>query len=481
MHITTVSNSLTRDIAKRWIVFGVGGCIVFLSAYAWLLGSYSLLPTTYPLPTSWLADISVALGRLFGIFAQLLLLFQVLLVARIPWIEQSFGFDRMNAVHRWNGFFVLLFLFSHPLLLAYGHGATYDLGIWAMLVEFATNWENVIGGVFAICIYAIIGFTSWHIVRYRAKYEWWYGVHFLTYLALFMGFGHQSTFTTFASSNAAAFFWFVCMFGTVGLFLAYRWVYPLYLSYKHRFVVERVVQETPDTTSIYITGRRMSEFIFDAGQYTSWRFHFGPLFWPWAQSQLKTGFFFPHPFSFSQTYNGHTIRLTAKALGDFTKQLPLLYPGVRVTLTRPLGRFILPRRDMALLAQEGTAAHARKLLLIAGGIGITPVRCIAEAAHGMGIESTLLYGAKTRADFALLNECKKFAAKVACFVSNEIVAEQGFYNGQIDTPALLRECPDVRERDVYVCGPTGMMMSIVTQLETLGVPKSQIHYERFGY
>jgi ferredoxin-NADP reductase len=168
--------------------------------------------------------------------------------------------------------------------------------------------------------------------------------------------------------------------------------------------------------------------------------------------------------------------MTAKALGDFTKQLPQLEVGTRVTIARPLGRFVLPRVD-----KLHGVVPTTKLLFIGGGIGITPLRALAEAAHGLGLDTTLLYGAKLRSDFALLAECQKFSTRVVCFVSNETCDLSGYCNGIIDTVAIERECPDVRTRHVYVCGPTAMMMSIVAQLSEMGVPSAQIHYEKFGY
>jgi predicted ferric reductase len=457
-------HTASTQVGKKALIYGLLYSLVATSVYLWWLGSYDFFTGTLP-------QRSIALGRLFGIFAQLMLLFQVVLVARIKILEDAFGFDRMNAVHRFTGFLVLVFLFSHPFFLVYGYAALNSASFGAQFMSFITDWHDVAGAVFALCLYVLIGFTSWHIIRYKLKYEHWYWVHFLTYIALIMAFDHQTKFATFGGDGFAPFFWKALMFGVVGAFLLYRWVHPIWLSRKHRFTVEKVVQEDGGATSVYISGRRMDEFLFEAGQYTSWRFHFGPL---WRQ--FNTGFIFPHPFSFSQAFNGTNIRLTAKALGDYTKQLPQLEPGVRVTVSRPLGRFVLPHIDMSHGVDPST-----KLLFIAGGIGITPLRALAEAAHGLTLTSTLLYGARTRSDFTLLSECKKFCAKVVCFASAETDTSPDYTVGIIDTAAILRECPDVRERHVYVCGPTGMMMSIVSQLKAIGLPDSQIHYEKFGY
>lgn len=461
MHLAT---HYTTSSFYRYVVFIILASVLGTGFYLWYVSSGTMLFGTG-------ADRSIALGRLFGICAQLLLLFQVLLVARIGLLEHAFGFDKMNAVHRWTGFAVLLFLFAHPLLLTYGYATLGGQTMLAQFVSFLNDWHDVASAFFAVCLYAVIGFTSWHIVRYRVKYEAWYLVHFCTYLALIIAFDHQTKFGTFSGGTFAVWFWQFLMYGTVGLFLLYRWVDPLWLSWKHRLRVDKVVQENNDVVSVYVTGIRMNELVFEAGQYTSWRFHFGPL---WRQAQ--TGFLFPHPFSFSQSFNGTHIRLTAKALGDFTKQLPTLEPGVRVTIARPLGRFVLPTVDKAHGVDPKT-----KVLFIAGGIGITPLRALAEAAHGLGLDSCLLYSARTAHDFPLLDECKAFVQKVTCFVSQEPAPQDGFTAGIIDAAVIQRECPDVRDRHVYICGPTPMMNAMVEHLLAIDVPSSQIHYEKFGY
>jgi len=46
--------------------------------------------------------------------------------------------------------------------------------------------------------------------------------------------------------------------------------------------------------------------------------------------------------------------------------------------------------------------------------------------------------------------------------------------------ALRRLVPDINDRDIYVCGPTGMMTRVLGSLRRLRIPDKQIHYERFA-
>jgi len=74
-----------------------------------------------------------------------------------------------------------------------------------------------------------------------------------------------------------------------------------------------------------------------------------------------------HPFSMSRRPDGTRLRLTIKAVGDFTRRIPGLKPGVRVLIDGPHGIFTARR------------SSSQKILMIAGGIGITPIRSLAKS------------------------------------------------------------------------------------------------------
>jgi predicted ferric reductase len=446
----------------RFVVYFLLTTISLTATTMWYIGSHTLL-------TFDVSSLAIAFGRLAGLYAQLLLLLQVLLVARIPYIEHAFGYDRMNLVHRYVGSGVLLFLVAHPLLLAYGHATVNDTTLSEQFSQFVLHWPYVGLAFFAIVIFLLIGFTSWHIVRHHSRYEWWYGVHLLTYAALVASFLHQPILGTMHNSYPWLTFWVGLFLLTIALFLLFRWGYPLYLTYKHAFRVESIVKEGSDVVSIYISGRRMEGYRFEAGQFTSWRFHHGSLL-----SQIRSGFLFPHPFSFSQAYNGKNIRLSAKGLGDFTKQLPELTVGTRVTVAAPMGRFTLARSHQ-------NKAGVKKILCIAGGIGITPMRAMLEEACAQRSSGVLLYGARTRNDLALLEECTRYAEKIVCCLSNESIVYAGEYASPITKDIIEKEVLDILERDVYICGPKRMMDAMTLAVHDLGVPESHIHYEEFSY
>src|SRR6185503_13870864 len=219
-------------------------------------------------------------------------------------------------------------------------------------------------------------------------------------------------------------------------------------------------KETPTATSVYITGKNMGAFTAKAGQFVLVRFLNKKL---WPQE---------HPFSLSRLPDGETIRLTIRQLGDFTNEVPHIRPGTHVAVSGPFGAFTHERRVK------------QKLVYIAGGIGITPIRSMVEAQVRKNEKdaSVLLYGNRSVADTIFLDELSELGELINMPVYN-VLSDQKNYKGEkgfIDKEKIIRLVPDIVERDVFLCGPPPMMWGIIDQLKEIGMPATQIHYERFA-
>src|SRR5690606_5842806 len=99
---------------------------------------------------------------------------------------------------------------------------------------------------------------------------------------------------------------YVLAFGAV---LWRRWLLPLWLEQKHQFRVDKVIKENDSVTSVYITGKNLGSFVYEAGQFNLWQF--------W-QKGLRS---MHHPFTISSSPKDPYLRISAKAIGDFTKKL----------------------------------------------------------------------------------------------------------------------------------------------------------------
>lgn len=435
---------------RRSIIFGVLGLNFVLTFMLWRQGSFDLL-------TSGMAgDGFIAYGRLGGLLAQLFVILELILVGRIVFIEQEFGHLEMNKVHRWVGYFLLGFFFVHPILLVMGYAAQSERSFMAQFLNFLVNWDDVFNALIGLILFLGLTIFSIAIIRRKVRYETWYVAHLGMYVAIILALGHQMESGDFFDSIGWSAYWNVLNFGALGLLFLYRFGRPALAFYKHRFVIQKVVQEGSGVTSLYITGKNMDQFRFKPGQFVNLLI-------------LSRKHFFAHPFSFSAAPNGEYIRFSIKDCGDFTCQVCLCEPGTSVIIDGPLGVFTEQKSETG------------KYLLIAGGIGITPIRALAEALSKEGKDVVLMYAARTPGDLVFKNELEAFSCKRS-YVLNEVEEKDhllGFEYGRIDLERIKQFAPDFAQRDAYICGPAPMILSLESQLRDVGVPSAQLHSELF--
>jgi predicted ferric reductase len=319
------------------------------------------------------------------------------------------------------------------------------------LVHLATTIEGVLRAVVALVLIIAVGAVSARFARRRLAYETWHFIHLYTYLAVLLAFTHQvAVGTTFTSSPAATAYWWGLWTFALGAVAVGRLVLPLWRNLRHRLRVLAVVPESDNVVSIYITGRDLDRLPARAGQFFLWRFMTKGRWWQ------------ANPFSLSAAPDGRSLRLTAKALGDGSAGLRHLEPGTRVFVEGPYGAFTTMHRTRP------------NTLLIAGGVGITPIRALLEELDG---HTVVIYRVNSPRDAVLLDELRALAhAKGAVL---HVVAGPAVPD-RLAPEALARLVPDVRDRDVFVCGPPGMAGAVLRSLRALRVPKPQIHAERFS-
>ncbi|MEW2401137.1 ferredoxin reductase family protein [Streptomyces sp. NPDC046862] len=393
----------------------------------------------------------IVLGRLTGLYGALLMAFQLLLVARLPWLDRRIGMDRLTSWHRWVGFGILWTLLAHAVFITFGYAESSSLDPVNQLVDLAETVEGVLRAVVALGIVIVVGAVSGRFARRRLAYETWHFIHLYTYVAVVLAFTHQvAAGTTFTSSAAARTYWY----GVWGVALASvfvgRLVLPLWRNWRHQLRVTAVVPEADNVVSIYMTGKDLDRMPARAGQFFLWRFLTRDRWWQ------------ANPFSLSAAPDGRTLRLTAKAAGDGSAALRHVKVGTRVFAEGPYGAF--------------TAMHRTRpeALLIAGGVGVTPIRALLEELHGHAV---VIYRVATDRDAVLYDELRELAhAKGAeLHLVTGPVSPDKLASGE-----LVKLVPDVADRDVFLCGPPPMMNAVLGSLRELGVPKPQIHFERFS-
>jgi predicted ferric reductase len=398
-----------------------------------------------------------SLARITGLLGAYSALLQVLLLARLPAVERLFGFDRLTVWHRWNGHACLDLVLAHVVLSVWGYALMDRI---SLPKEVSTMLG---GGVYPGMITATVGtgllvavvVTSVVIVRRRLRYESWYAVHLLAYAGIALAWFHQiPTGNELVLDRVAADYWRALYVGTIGLLVAFRIVGPTLNALRYRLRVAEVVPEGPGIVSLRITGRRLDRLDARPGQFFLWRFLDRKRWWA------------AHPFSMSEKPDGRSLRITVKALGDFSSRLAEIAPGTRVAAEGPFGIF----------TEE--ARRRSKVVLIAGGIGITPIRALMEDMSG---DVVVIYRVVRDEDVIFRDELDELARGRGItlhFVIGDHATEDG---ARLLSPAHLQELvPDIAERQVYVCGPPAMTELLGRNVRRANVPPRFIHTEKFA-
>jgi predicted ferric reductase len=397
-------------------------------------------------------------GRITGLLAGYLMALVVLQMARVPALERRVGSDRVARWHAMSGRYTLCLVLAHIVLIMWGYALQAGRSVTDIVrqtVDSVTQLPDMGKAAIGTALLLVIGLLSVGGVRRRLGYDTWYHVHLLTYAAVFLTFWHQiSTGNDFAVEPAAKTFWYG-LYGTVtALVLWYRILTPLRLNLRHRMRVEAVVEETPGIVSVLIGGTKLHRMGAEAGQFFRWRF-------------LAPGMrFSSHPYSLSAAPRPGMLRITVKAIGDHSSRLRDLTPGTRVWAEGPYGALTAQRRSRG------------KVLLVAGGVGITPMRALFETLPGAAGDITLLYRANSTQDLALWDELAKIADERGARLMYAVNSPDG-ERPDISPESLRRKIPDVDHHDVFLCGPPGFAQSVYEALRGAGVPARRIHHESF--
>jgi predicted ferric reductase len=397
-------------------------------------------------------------GRVTGLLAGYGVVVLVALMARIPPLERGIGADRLARWHSHGGRYTVSLVVAHGLLIIWGYAVTAHTDVLSQTSTLLMSYPDVLMATVAGLLLVAVGAVSARAARRRMRYETWYYLHFYTYLAVALAFSHQfATGADFLTDRPARVAWSAMYLAVAAAIAWYRFALPIRQALRHRLRVAAVYPEAPGVVSIVVRGHGLAELRAESGQFFRWRFLTRELWWA------------ANPYSLSAAPRGNTLRITVKHLGEHSQALARLRPGTKVLAEGPYGALTAARRSEP------------KVLLIAGGIGITPLRALFESLPGRPGDLTLLYRVSRDADVVFGDELTAIAQQRGArlhFLTGRR-SELGY--DPLSGPALLANIPDLREHDVYVCGPEEMAASVVSALRAAKVRRRRIHHESFEF
>ena len=214
-----------------------------------------------------------SVGRLTGLWAANLLLFQVLMMSRLPPLEHAFGRDRLARSHRLIGLLSFTVMLVHIVTIIIGYASAQWTDVPATTWDLVTRYGGMLLAVAGTACLIMVVLTSVKAARRRLRYESWHLLHLYAYLGVGLAIPHQLwTGQEFLRSPAATVYWWTLWAAAAVAVLVWRVALRLWRSLRHGLRVTTVVRESSDVVSVYLTGRRLDRLPVRAGQFFNVRF-----------------------------------------------------------------------------------------------------------------------------------------------------------------------------------------------------------------
>ncbi|MDC7223526.1 MAG: ferredoxin reductase family protein [Spirochaetales bacterium] len=393
-------------------------------------------------------------SMILGIVSYIYFLNSLILSARMRFFERIFGHDRLLALHKGLAGAALFTALFHWLIK--GRLFTYVSG------QMAFGFAAV--GIFLVIILLTLGFMV--TPRFlkgrgpaflRIDYNRIKGIHnILVFAALLLGV-HVLLASSTGERPGRMILMGVWALAAYALWVEHKVFRPLRLK-KRAHAVEEVKA----------LNDRTWEIRFNRGEFPPYRAG------QFIYLRLKGDFYSSeeHPFTLSSAPEEPFLSVTVKDLGNYTNRLDQLQPGTPVTLEGPYGEFY--------------AREERPLLLMGGGIGITPLFSLLKEGPG---EAELFWSARRAEDLVYLEEIRALAAEDGQIRFHPYITEESSHwkgeipegeQGRMNVERIEAKLPrPLKDYSCFICGPGGMTDSLRKQLRKRGVKRRHIHWERF--
>ena len=401
----------------------------------------------------------LAIGQVTAIAGTYAALVGILLASRAPWLDQVFGSDELRRIHGLLGFASVWAIGAHGVASTLAFAGNALDNVAPTLLSLVQTVPGMLGAIVSMGLFVLVAITSMKAARRRVSYETFHGVHLYVYLAMAFGFLHQLTIgTDFVDDQLATWFWMALYVAAFVPLLVHRVLWPIWVSVRHRPRIAAIVPESDGVFSLHIGGVDLDRLAVRAGQFFVIR------------ALTLRDWMHGHPFSISAAPNGELLRFTVKELGEGTRRLRRLRVGTPILLEGPYGNV------------HGARRTGRRLLLVAGGIGVAPIRAMAESFAYRPGEVDFLYRTRDSGDAALVGELEALSRQrgMSLHLLTGRRADGSARPDPLGPDSILRLVPDAAERDVFLCGPDGLIDRTRQALLALGVSPERIHLEAFG-
>ena len=394
-----------------------------------------------------------------GLVALSLLAIAYVLPKRARALSRSLGIDVVLGVHRLVGLSALAFVFAHIVTVLASDRSN------LALLDLTSAPARARAAVVASAAMLLLVVTSVWRRRLIRRYESWRAVHISLAVAAVVLAALHVWWLRHLVLQPRFGWWFLALAAVVVAASLRRWVWRPLSAWKRPYVVDAVRRESPTVSTLVLrpTGHRGMRR-FRPGQFA------------WIRLGSTPMGFEEHPFTIaSAPRRSGEIEFTIKQLGDFSGGIAEVAVGDKVWVDGPHGAF----------SPDHHRSHG--LVLIAGGVGITPMISVLRslAQRGDQRDHLLFVSARALEELLFREEITELADRLRLQVVELLdQPHEGWTGGTgfLDAKVLAANLPPQRGRlDFFICGPPPMVTGVITSLRKIGVAQHRIHTEKFDF
>nr|WP_321384966.1 hybrid-cluster NAD(P)-dependent oxidoreductase [uncultured Vibrio sp.] len=236
---------------------------------------------------------------------------------------------------------------------------------------------------------------------------------------------------------------------------------------RHAVRCVKTIQETWDTKTFCFMAEQPTMFFFKPGQFVTLELEIEgeQVFRSYTISSSPSV-----PYSFSITVKRVPGGFVSNWIHDNLEE------GSELAVHGPVGAF------------NSIDFPAEKVLLLSGGVGVTPLMSMARWIYDTNsdVDVTFVHSARTPRDIIFHRELEFMSSRISNFhlhlICERLESGQNWsgYRGYLDDIKLLMITPDLHEREIFCCGPTPYMRAVKSILVRLGFNMDHYHEEAFG-
>ncbi len=394
---------------------------------------------------------SLALGQATALIGYCLYCLNFVISARLKVIEPVFaGLPRAYIWHHLTGATAFVLILYHPLLITLSYASISLPAAVNLLWPDVQNLPVYLGIIALLLMILLLVLTLF----VKLEYDFWKKTHQYLGLAFILASLHVFLIGSTLALSPALKVYLLVLAGAALVSYTYRTLLNQWLVPKKAYIVTGIKNLTRDVLEISITPGLGGGIDYAAGQFI--------YILPSSRGVAHQS----HPFSLTCAEGETTLTVGVKALGDFTETLKLLKPGVPVLVEGAFGRFSYKFYPY------------KKQIWIAGGIGVTPFVSLAKSLEmHEGFSVDFYYSVKDTEEAVYRDIFEQIAAINPEFKFHLHLSAK---KGRLTVETIAGDVKDFSDREIFVCGPTALMVAMKKQLHIKKVKNSHIHTEEFS-